>query len=138
MRCQSVVVRCSLRTHLDCSPSWLSRLLEQAVEAEDLPLAWANVGYQRTENPWSYMAFFFVTILPVSCLATWIFNRTRESVLLVSLFHIAINLADFVLVLPAKTGQAVLLVNFVVSAAVVSIIYRAGRGLVASGGRPAR
>lgn len=89
-----------------------------------LPLAWAAVGYQRTDNPWSYMAWFFVTILPVSCLATWVFNRSGESVLVVSLLHIAVNMADFLLVLPAKTGQAVLLATLIIGTAAVGILYR--------------
>lgn len=88
-----------------------------------LPLAWAAVGYQRTENPWSYMAWFFVTIIPVSCLATWLFNRSGESVLLVSLFHITVNMADFLIVLPAKTGQRVLFATFIISTVTVGIIY---------------
>jgi uncharacterized protein len=88
-----------------------------------LPLAWASVGYQRTGNPWSYMGWFFITILPVSCLATWVFNRTGESVLLASLLHIAVNIADFVLVLPATTGQAVLFTTFMIATAVVGMIY---------------
>ena len=88
-----------------------------------LPLAWAAVGYQRAENPWAYMTWFFITILPVSCLATWLFNRTGESVLLVSLFHIAVNMADFVMVLPARTGQLLLAITFVVTTAIVAVIY---------------
>lgn len=86
------------------------------------PLAWATVGYQRTENPWSYMAWFFITIIPVSCLATWVFNRTGESIPLVSLFHVTINMADFIMVLPARTGQVVLLITFVLTTAIVGVI----------------
>lgn len=73
-----------------------------------LPLAWACVGYQQSGEPWSYMARFLVTILPLSCLMTWLFNRSGESVLIASLFHIAVNTADIVLVLPARTGELVL------------------------------
>lgn len=88
-----------------------------------LPLAWATVGYQRTENPWSYMAWFFITILPLSYLATWLFNRTGESVPLVTLFHIAVNVADFLLVLPSRTGQVVLYITFVLTTAVAVLLY---------------
>jgi uncharacterized protein len=88
-----------------------------------LPLAWAAVGYQRTANPWSYMMSFLISIFPVSCLATWLFNRTDESVLLVSLFHIAVNIADFVMMLPARKGQFLLSATFVITTAIVAIIY---------------
>ncbi|HEV7241651.1 MAG TPA: type II CAAX endopeptidase family protein [Thermoanaerobaculia bacterium] len=84
-----------------------------------LPLAWASVGYQRSDEPWRYMAYFVGTIIPVSCVATWLFNRTGESLLLVSLFHIAINLADFILVLPSRIGEPVLLVTSIVTTFVV-------------------
>ena len=92
-----------------------------------LPLAWATVGYQRTENPWSYMAWFFITIIPVSCLATWVFNRTGESVLLVSLFHIAVNIADFMLVFSARTGQVILFTTFIITMAIVGMIHGTDR-----------
>ena len=73
-----------------------------------VPLAWASVGYQRTPRPWLYMLQFFITIIPISCLMTWLFNRTSESIIIATLFHAAINVADYVLVLPPDLGQAVL------------------------------
>jgi CAAX protease family protein len=89
-----------------------------------LPLAWASVGHQRSDEPWRYMACFVATIIPVSCLVTWLFNRTGESVLLVSLLHIAINMADFVLVLPPRAGELILLAGSLVTALVVAAAWR--------------
>lgn len=85
-----------------------------------LPLAWASVGYQRSNEPWRSMVYFVATIIPVSCLATWLFNRTGESVLIVSLLHIAINMADFVLVLPSRIGELILVAASLVTAFVVA------------------
>lgn len=91
-----------------------------------LPLAWASVGYQRSDEPWRYMAYFAVTMIPVSCLLTWLFNRTGESVPLASLFHIAVNLADFILVLPAHRGEQVLLATSIVSMLLVAMLWWRG------------
>ena len=92
-----------------------------------LPLAWACVGYQQTSDPWPYMVWFLATIIPVSCLVTWLFNRTGESVLLASLFHISINTADFALVLPARTGNSVLFGTTVISTLLVGLLWRHDR-----------
>ena len=101
-----------------------------------LPLAWASIGFQRSDEPWRYMGYFLVTIIPVSCMLTWLFNRTGESVLLASLFHIAVNLADFVLELPSQVGERVLLITSAVTTLVVAAAVAAtGRGASA---RPAR
>ena len=81
-----------------------------------LPLAWASIGYQRSDEPWRYMAWFALSIIPISCLVTWLFNRSAESVPVVSVLHIAINLADFVLVLPSRTGELVLVASSIVTA----------------------
>jgi uncharacterized protein len=99
-----------------------------------LPLAWASVGYQRSDQPWRYMAYFTVTIIPVSCLLTWLFNRTGESVPLASLFHIAVNMADFVLVLPAQRGEQVLVATSIVSMLLVGVLW--WRGVTTSPLRP--
>jgi uncharacterized protein len=88
-----------------------------------LPLAWASIGFQRSDEPWRYMAYFLGSILPVSCLLTWLFNRTGESVLLASLLHIAVNLADFVLELPSQVGELVLLITTIVTTLVVAAIW---------------
>lgn len=91
------------------------------------PLAWASIGYQRTSEPWRYMAYFVVTLIPVSCLATWLFNRTGESVPLVSAFHVAVNIADVVLVLPSRSGETILLVTTGVMTLVAAAFFRRER-----------
>ncbi len=88
-----------------------------------LPLAWASIGFQRSDEPWRYMVYFLGSIIPVSCLLTWLFNRTGESVLLASLFHIAVNLADFVLALPSQVGELVLLITSIVTTLVVAALW---------------
>jgi membrane protease YdiL (CAAX protease family) len=88
-----------------------------------LPLAWASVGYQRSDAPWRYMAYFTVTIIPVSCLLTWLFHQTGGSVPLASAFHLAVNLADFILVMPAQRGERVLLTTAVISMLLIGIVW---------------
>lgn len=92
-----------------------------------LPLAWACVGYQQSSDPWTYMVWFLATIIPVSCLVTWLFNRTGESVLLASLFHISINTADFGLALPPRTGNSVLFGTAIISTLLVGFLWLHGR-----------
>jgi len=92
-----------------------------------LPLAWACVGYQQSSSPGTYMAWFMATIIPVSCLVTWLFNSTSGSVILVSLFHVSINLADFGVVLPLKTGNSVLFATTVISAMLAGLLWRHSR-----------
>ena len=96
------------------------------------PLAWAGVGYQQSEQPWHYMLWFTASILPISCLATWIFNGSGESVPAVTLFHVAVNVADFVVVLPGVGGESVLLSTSVITALVVSVIWWRDRNLGAA------
>jgi uncharacterized protein len=92
-----------------------------------LPLAWACVGHQQSSDPWTYTVWFLATIIPVSCLLTWLFNATGESVLLASLFHVSINTADFALVLPQVTGNAVLFVTTTISTLLVGLLWRHNR-----------
>ena len=91
-----------------------------------LPLAWACGGFQESSDPLTYMAWFLASIIPLSCLMTWLFNRTGESVLLASLFHISVNIADFGLVLPSRTGNLVLLGTTIISTLVVGFLWRNG------------
>ena len=55
---------------------------------------------------------------------TWLFHRTGESVTVASLLHAAINMADFVLVLPSRDGEVALLATSVVTALVVGVAWR--------------
>ena len=72
------------------------------------------------------MVWFLASIIPLSCLMTWLFNRTGESVLLASLFHISVNVADFGLVLPSRTGNLVLLGTTIISTLAVGFLWRNG------------
>jgi uncharacterized protein len=92
-----------------------------------LPLAWACVGHQQSSHPWPYMVAFLATIIPVACLMTWLFNGTGESVLLATLFHISINVADLGLVLPARTGNLVLFGTTIISTVLVGLLWRHSR-----------
>lgn len=92
-----------------------------------LPLAWAVVGYQQTDRPWAYMLRFTISIVPISCLATWLFNRTGESVPIVSLFHIAVNVADYVVVSPEGIGEAVLWSTTLLNVAFAGVAWRYDR-----------
>ena len=92
-----------------------------------LPLAWACVGYQQSSDPWHYMVWFLATIIPVSCLMTWLFNRTGESVLLASLLHISINIADFGLVLPLRSGNLLLFGTTIITTLLVGLLWWHGR-----------
>jgi uncharacterized protein len=92
-----------------------------------LPLAWACVGHQQSSDPWLYTVWFVATIIPVSCLMTWLFNRTGESVLIASLLHVAVNTADFGLVLPARTGNSVLFATTIISTLLVGLLWRHNR-----------
>lgn len=87
------------------------------------PLAYASVGYQQTDRPLTYMLRFTMTIIPISCLATWLFNRTGGSVAVVSLFHVAVNVADYLVVLPEALGEVVLWGVTVLNAVVVAVIW---------------
>jgi uncharacterized protein len=89
-----------------------------------LPLAWAPVGYQQTSRPWLYMLQFFITIIPISCLMTWLFNRTAESIVIATLFHAAVNVADYVLILPSDLGQTVLFATTGLLAIAAVVIWR--------------
>lgn len=92
-----------------------------------LPLAWACVGHQQSSDPWTYMVWFLATIIPVSCLVTFLFNGTGESVLLASLFHVSINTADVAVVLPQGTGNSVLFVTTIISTLLVGLLWWHGR-----------
>jgi uncharacterized protein len=99
-----------------------------------LPLAWATVGYQQSDRPWEYMVRFAITIVPISCLTTWLFIRTSESIVVVSLFHIAVNLADHFVVLPTGVGQSLLWSTAAIYSVIVGIVWRYDRKMQMLGG----
>jgi len=59
-----------------------------------LPLFFIPDTYQwgiLQENPW-YMVNFFVSILPLSFLFTWVYVKNNRSILACMLFHLTVNL----------------------------------------------
>ena len=93
-----------------------------------LPLAFADIGYQRSERPWSYMLRFLVTIVPISFLMTWLFNRSNQSVPIASLFHVAVNMADYVFAVPEAVGRAAGWIGAAIGATLAVAIWKFDRG----------
>ena len=93
-----------------------------------LPLVWVGGSYQESRSPLTYMLVFTVTILPISVLFTWLYDRTQGSLLLASLFHAAINLTESALIIRDRDGRLLLLVacalNSVLAAIVVTKLAR--------------
>lgn len=89
-----------------------------------LPLVWVKGSYQESASPLKYMLVFTVTILPISILFTWIYNCTKGSLLLVSLFHAAINVTESALVIRENDGLLLLLLSSAVYSALAAIIIR--------------
>jgi membrane protease YdiL (CAAX protease family) len=48
------------------------------------------------DTVWPYAFWFFFNVIPFTILVTWIYNNTRESLLLVTLFHTASNVSDWI------------------------------------------
>lgn len=86
-----------------------------------LPLVWVRGSYQETSTPFPYMLVFTVTILPISVLFTWIYNSTKGSLLIASLFHAAINVTESVLVIREDDGLLLLLASAVVNSILAAV-----------------
>jgi uncharacterized protein len=88
-----------------------------------LPLVWIHGSYQESRTPFTYMLVFTITILPISVLFTWLYDRTQGSLLLAWLFHAAINVTESALVIREEDGLQLLLLacalNVVLAAAAV-------------------
>lgn len=93
------------------------------------PLVWARVGYQRSARPWAYLLLFAISIVPISCLTTWLYNETSESVPIAALFHAAINMADFLVVLPARSGEVALWITTAILTVIVIGVWSTDRSL---------
>jgi membrane protease YdiL (CAAX protease family) len=74
-----------------------------------VPLVWINGAYQESASPLMYMLVFTMTILPISVLFTWLYTHTKGSVLLASVFHVAINVTESALIIEHRNGQQLLL-----------------------------
>ena len=70
-----------------------------------LPLFWYREGFQGSDDPITYGIRFTATILPISCIATWLYFESRESIAVVSIYHFAVNMADVALALPQSIGN---------------------------------
>jgi membrane protease YdiL (CAAX protease family) len=98
-----------------------------------LPLFWLP-GAVQSHLP---IGWYLASVLSVSVLYTWLFNRTGGSVLLAGLFHASFNVANLLVpVLPSVTGDALSyrLHVVVIAAAAILVTAASGRDL----GRPRR
>jgi membrane protease YdiL (CAAX protease family) len=63
-----------------------------------LPLFFIKDTYQYNQGAWSeWFWLFFIGIIPLSVVFTWIFNNTRRSTLAIILFHFMVNFTDQIL-----------------------------------------
>jgi membrane protein insertase Oxa1/YidC/SpoIIIJ len=61
--------------------------------------------YQYGQGAWSaWFWLFFIGVIPLSVIFTWIFNNTRRSTLAVMLFHFMVVFTDELLNLTARTN----------------------------------
>ena len=88
------------------------------------PLAWAPGTFQSSDQPLIYVSRFVITILPVSCVAGWLFNRSEGSIVIVSLYHFAVDIAESVLVLPAAVGISILWISTALTTVLVVFLWR--------------
>ena len=101
---------------------WASMMLGVVWSFWHLPLIWVHGSYQESRSPVAYILVFTVTILPSSVLFTWLYNRTRGSLLLASLFHAAINVTESALIIREKDGLLLLLVACALNSALAAVI----------------
>lgn len=101
---------------------WASMMIGVMWSFWHLPLVWVSGSYQESRPPLAYMLVFTLTILPLSILFTWLYNRTRGSLLLASLFHAAINVTESALIIREKDGLLLLLVACALNSALAAII----------------
>ena len=106
------------------SPLFASLLVGVIWGVWHFPLAWASVGFQRSDEPVAYMFRFIVTILPISCVATWLFNHASESVVIASVYHFSVNMTESLFVMPSVVGNALLWVSMVLNTVVVFVLWR--------------
>jgi membrane protease YdiL (CAAX protease family) len=79
----------------------------------------------------------FVTwTIGLSVLLTWLFNQTRGSLIVVILFHAAVNLAAFLPAAVGSTGSASLLNVLLTWIIAILVVVRFGRGRLGMHGTP--
>ena len=101
---------------------WSSVILGVLWSLWHLPLIWVKGSYQESDSPLTYILVFTVTILPISILFTWLYNHTKGSLLIASLFHAAINMTESALIIRDKDGLLLLLVACALTSALAAII----------------
>ncbi|HUQ33031.1 MAG TPA: type II CAAX endopeptidase family protein [Pyrinomonadaceae bacterium] len=101
---------------------WASVILGILWSLWHLPLLWVKGAYQESHSPLTYILVFTVTILPISILFTWLYNHTKGSLLLASLFHAAINITESALIIRDKDGVLLLLVACTLNSALAAIL----------------
>lgn len=101
---------------------WASLTLGVLWSLWHLPLVWVKGSYQESRSPLTYMLVFTVTILPLSVLFTWLYNRTQGSLLIASLFHVAINLTESALLIQDRDGRLLLLMACALSSVLAAIV----------------
>jgi len=113
---------------------WASVILGVLWSLWHLPLVWVKGAYQESHSPMIYILIFTVTILPISILFTWLYNHTKGSLLLASLFHAAINITESALIIRDTDGLLLLLVacalNFALAAIIIVRLARSSNPLV--------
>jgi membrane protease YdiL (CAAX protease family) len=105
---------------------WASVILGTLWSSWHLPLIWIKGSYQESQSPLTYILVFTVTILPISVLFTWIYNHTKGSLFLASVFHASINISDASLIIPDENGKLVLMIECVFNCILAGIAIRLG------------
>lgn len=110
------------RLQISHSPFWASMIVGVMWSFWHLPLMWISGSYQETRSPLSYMLVFTLTLLPTSVLFTWLYNQTRGSLLLVSLFHASINVTESALIIREEDGLLLLLTACALNSALAALV----------------
>jgi uncharacterized protein len=103
-------------------PFWASMIIGVMWSLWHLPLVWITGSYQETSSPAAYVFLFTLTLLPISILFTWLYNRNRGSLLLASLFHASINITEYSLIIREEDGQLLQLAACVLNAALAVLV----------------
>lgn len=97
-----------------------------------------GTGQQETSSsvgPGFAIGAFVVWTIGLSILFTWLFNQTHGSLIVVMLFHAAVNLGAFVPVAVGSTGAASFLYALVTWIVALIVAARFGREHLATNGR---
>ena len=103
-------------------PVLASVILGVAWSLWHLPLMWIKGAYQEADSPLAYMLIFTLTILPISIFFTWLYNGSRGSLLLASIFHASINVTESALIIRDGDGLNLLLVSCALNLAIAAIV----------------